>query len=166
MYRKYLGDQAIIFGIDIDPEAAALNAVHGQVRIGSQADSKFIRNVINEMGGVDIIIDDGSHRMDDIKTTLEVLFPLLANHGIYIIEDLHTAYWPDYGGSGYGNGNFFNYLNNIVHEMHHWYHDKKIASKRLGKYISCVNIYDSIVVIEKATPHKPVHSKVGSAQSI
>ena len=30
--------------------------------------------------------------------SFQTLFPLLAKNGIYVIEDLHTAYFPKYGG--------------------------------------------------------------------
>jgi len=36
----------------------------------------------------DIIVDDGSHDMNDIKISLDVLFPFLKEGGLYLIEDL------------------------------------------------------------------------------
>ena len=29
-------------------------------------------------------------------TSVDVLFPLLADGGVYIVEDCHTSYWPEY----------------------------------------------------------------------
>jgi 23S rRNA U2552 (ribose-2'-O)-methylase RlmE/FtsJ len=92
MWRKYFGDDAIIFGIDIDAECEKYNGQAGQVRIGSQTDKNFLESVVKEMGGVDIVLDDGSHVMKHITTTLEYLFPSLTEVGVYMIEDLHTAY--------------------------------------------------------------------------
>lgn len=40
---------------------------------------------------LDLIIDDGSHRMKDQQETLAALWPTLAPGGAYIIEDLHTS---------------------------------------------------------------------------
>lgn len=37
------------------------NGKHEQVRIESQDDAKFLESIVTEMGGVDIILDDGSH---------------------------------------------------------------------------------------------------------
>jgi hypothetical protein len=39
-------------------------------------------------GGIDTIIDDGSHASRDQQATLKALFPLLRNGGWYFIEDL------------------------------------------------------------------------------
>jgi hypothetical protein len=44
-----------------------------------------------------IVIDDGSHLAADQETALEALWPHLRPGGLYIIEDLHTAYWKGYG---------------------------------------------------------------------
>ncbi len=65
-----------------------------QVRIGSQDDPAFLRSVIDEMGSPDIILDDGSHVSDHQKISFETLWPLLKVGGLYVIEDLHTAYFP------------------------------------------------------------------------
>jgi hypothetical protein len=46
-----------------------------------------------------VIIDDASHVNDLTIQTFKNLWPTVAPGGFYIIEDLHTAYWPDeYGG--------------------------------------------------------------------
>jgi hypothetical protein len=66
LWRKYFGDDAIIFGININPDCEKLNGLAGQVRIGSQIDRPFLESVIKEMGGVDIVLDDGSHHMQHI----------------------------------------------------------------------------------------------------
>jgi hypothetical protein len=40
---------------------------------------------------VDVILDDGSHKMKDQQITFAKLFKMLKTGGIYIIEDLHTS---------------------------------------------------------------------------
>ena len=160
MWRKYFGEKAVLFGIDIDERVATLNNIDGQVRVGAQSDEIFMKGVVDEMGGVDIVLDDGSHRMDDIKSTFESIFPLLAHGGLYIIEDLHTAYWNDYGGGSDRKGNFFNYVNNIIHDMHHWYHDKPQSCPGISECVFGIHVYDSILVIEKSLVHMPVYSSV------
>jgi len=53
--------------------------------------------------GWDIIIDDGGHTMFQQQITLSVLFHKLKSNGIYILEDLHTSYYPDYGANDQNN---------------------------------------------------------------
>jgi hypothetical protein len=160
MWRKYFGQDAIIFGIDIDPECKKYNGLSGQVRIGSQDDEEFLSSVVAEMGGIDIVLDDGSHRMDHILTSLRVLFSKLSNSGVYLIEDLHTAYWNRFGGGFSKKRNFFNKIRDLVDDMHHWYHGKGVKEKLISDSCSAIHIHDSIVVLEKNEVYRPVHSQV------
>lgn len=105
----------------INPACAALDGRAGAVRIGSQADGAFLRDVVREMGGIDIVLDDGSHRMVHMRRSFDVLFPLLSEGGIYMVEDLHTAYWRAYGGAKARRSTFLNFARRLVDDMHHWY---------------------------------------------
>lgn len=161
MWRQYLGPEAIIFGVDIDPECAKYNGRFAQVRIGSQTDISFLSEVVEEMGGsVDVVLDDGSHNMSDILFSLRTLFPRLNRGGVYFIEDLHTAYWRKNGG-GYGSSNnFFNVVRDLIDDMHHWYHGKKMREQLIGEACSGLHVHDSICVLEKRGVFRPVHSRV------
>jgi hypothetical protein len=160
MWRKYFGGDAIIYGIDIDPSCAAFNGHDAQVRIGSQDDSTFLETVVAAMGGIDIVLDDGSHVMSHVKSSLMALFPLLSTGGIYFIEDLHTCYWSQYGGGYNSRENFFHVVGELINDMHHWYHGAGIVRKEIGSALGAIHIHDSIVALEKQSPIPPVHSQV------
>ena len=59
----------------------------------------FFSKSSRKPAGQDIIIDDGSHLNRHVVKSFQVLFPLLADDGIYVAEDTQTAYWPGEGGS-------------------------------------------------------------------
>ena len=160
LWRKYFGNKATIFGIDIEPECIKYSTPTEQIRIGSQIDESFLKSVIKEMGGVDIILDDGSHHMKHIPVTLKILYPYLNYGGIYMIEDLHTAYWKKYGGGYDAKNNFFKFVMDLVDDIHHWYHPKRIKQPNISKDCSGIHIHDSIVVLEKNKVHSPVHSHI------
>ncbi len=162
MWREYFGPDALIFGIDIDPNCAQYNGQHGEVRIGSQDDPAFLGDVVEEMGGVDVVLDDGSHMMSHVRKSLDILFPLLSQGGIYMIEDLHTAYWSTYEGGYTASENFFRTLPEILHDMHHWYHSHGQTRPGVGGAVSGIHVHDSIAVLEKGPVHRPVHSQVGA----
>jgi hypothetical protein len=65
----------------------------------SQDDDTFLRSMAAEIGNIDIIIDDGSHINRHVIDTFKTLFPLLADDGIYVVEDTQTSYWPKFGGT-------------------------------------------------------------------
>lgn len=161
LWRSYFGRKARIFGIDIDPRCAAFDEQAGKVRIGSQDDPEFLASVIDEMGGVDLVLDDGSHRMDHVEAALAMLFPRLSEDGVYMIEDLHTAYWPDWGGGHDADTNFFNTVRRLIDGMHRWYHDQGNEAPEISHEINGIHVHDSIVVLEKGAPFRPTHSRIG-----
>jgi hypothetical protein len=112
------------------------------------------------MGGVDIVLDDGSHQMKHIPVTLNYLFQHLSQGGIYMIEDLHTAYWKRWGGGYRAKANFFGFVMDLVDDMHHWYHAKGIKHTAISKNCSGIHVHDSIVVLEKNKVYEPVNSKI------
>ena len=160
VWRNYLGKDAIIYGIDIDSNCAKFDGIAGHVRIGSQDDPKFLESIIHEMGGVDIILDDGSHQMDHVLKTFKFLFPKLNDGGIYMIEDLHTAYWGNYGGGYKSKFNFFSFVSELINDMHHWYHFGGVNHPDISSFCSAIQIHDSIAVFEKKSVYKPTHSKI------
>lgn len=50
MWREYFGDKATIYGIDINPECKSFENAPNHVRIGSQDDPTFLKEVTDEMG--------------------------------------------------------------------------------------------------------------------
>ena len=162
LWRKYFGADATIFGIDIDPTCAKFDGQSGSVRIGSQDDPEFLRQVVAEMGGVDIVLDDGSHMSKHIRASLNTLFPLLEEGGIYMIEDLHATYWPSHKGGYQNRGTFISDLRQMYDDMHHWYHAEGQKISATADFLSAMHFYDSIAVLEKQRVTAPLHSQIGT----
>jgi hypothetical protein len=87
-----------VYGIDICDKSP-----HDRRRVktflGSQTDPEFLDSVVNTIGKLSIIIDDGSHQNEHVLFTFQHLFPHLADDGIYAIEDTQTSYWRMDGGN-------------------------------------------------------------------
>ncbi len=149
LWRKFLGDEAVIFGIDIDPKCAAFDGSDGCVRIGSQDDPKFLRDVAAEMKGLDVVLDDGSHVGRHQRASFDVLFPLLNDGGIYIIEDVCTSYWPHWEGGRNRRGTIIEYLKDKVDEMHNHYQTKGMNNLANMTNMESIEFFDSIVAIRK-----------------
>ena len=159
LWRSYFGEKATIFGIDIDADCARFDGISGSVRIGSQSDPEFLDDVVSEMSGIDVVLDDGSHRMDHIRETLTHLFPKLARGGTYLIEDLQAAYFAEFGGGIDSDGNFFDELRRYADALHRHYHDAEVVPD-FAREISGVHMHDSIVVLDKGPVHPPCRSRV------
>ncbi len=170
MWREFFGPSAVIFGVDIDPECANLSLTGAQVRIGSQVDLDFMTAVIEEMGGVDVIIDDGSHMSEHVITTLRGLWPQLAEGGRYIIEDLHTSYWPAWGGGLRRPSSSVESLKRLADVLHQPYFATNADNGGLGierETLLSLTFYDSVAVLNKRRmpPPQPFRGGTGRTES-
>lgn len=81
---------AKIYAIDISSQVS-----HNNDRVktytGDQSKRDDLLKVIEEIGEVDLIIDDGSHVVSHQQISLGFLFKYLKKDGQYWIEDLHTS---------------------------------------------------------------------------
>ena len=169
LWRKALGEKATIFGIDIDPKCAEFDGKFATVRIGSQDDAGFLKDVVREMGGVDIVLDDGSHVASHERASFETLFPLLSEGGLYIIEDVHTAYWPSFEGGLKRSGTAIEFMKKQIDEMHGHYLNKARNTETAIPPIESIQFFDSVIAVRKRkqAPRRhvnvPHHSTVASA---
>ena len=95
---KHFFPKAQIVGLDIE-DKSFVERPRIKVYQGSQTDEQLLVQIAEECGGIKVVIDDGSHRPEHIRETFRILFPLLEDDGIYVIEDTQTSYWPKWGGS-------------------------------------------------------------------
>ncbi len=166
MWRRYFGPEAVIWGIDINPEVLGIDDPDLEVRVGSQADPDFLRGIVEEMGGVDIVLDDGSHVASHQRESLRVLFPLLEDGGLYVVEDLHTSYWYEFEGGYRRSGAFLEVVKDLIDDMHAWYHKKPARSPidAVGN-VPRITIYDSVVFLRKASRTRPMYVRRGEPLS-
>ncbi len=165
MWRKYFGENAIIYGIDIDPRCKGFEEDGCQIRIGSQDDPEFLNGVVDEMGGIDIVLDDGSHVASHQLASFKALFGRVNKGGLYIVEDLHTSYWDDWEGGLKRPGAFLEIVKDMIDHMHEWYVgvDTGLNSIGIKTLVTGLHVYDSMVVIEKATKNEPYAVHVGES---
>lgn len=164
MWRDYFGPGATITGVDVDPRCAELTGDQIKVFIGDQEDRGFLNHVADEVGEIDIVIEDGGHTMGQQIATFEELWPRIRNGGIYLVEDLHTSYWRRYGGGYKRSGTFIEYAKDLVDQQNAW-HSRDAETFTVDQYtrsIRGMHIYDSIVVLDKGRVSKPTHEKTGT----
>jgi hypothetical protein len=97
IWRDYF-PRARIVGMDINDKDVDLGPRVRFVR-GDQSSAEDLERVVAALGGPpDVVIDDGSHLGGHAKLSFEYLFPRMSSGSLYVVEDLHTSYWPEYGG--------------------------------------------------------------------
>ena len=83
LWNKYFADAHII-GIDRNKVDYTPSSTNITVMQGKSSRLDTFKTITN----VDIVIDDGSHKVVDQITTYNILYPRLNPNGIYIIEDI------------------------------------------------------------------------------
>lgn len=97
VWRDYFPRSAVV-GLDVCEKEVDLGRRVGFVQ-GDQSVPDDLAMVLDLLGGPpDIVIDDGSHLVDDAERSFRYLFPLMSSGSLYVFEDLHTSYWREYGG--------------------------------------------------------------------
>ncbi|MET8453074.1 hypothetical protein [Streptomyces sp. NPDC005209] len=151
---KHFFPRALIYGIDI-VDKRPLDAPRLTTVTADQSSPEQLTAFAERHGPFDIVIDDGSHISQDVITTFRHLFPHVRPTGLYVIEDLHTAYWPgvfrgndtDLSDPNYTVG----FLKTLVDGLHHEEFLRSDAREPLATdpRIKGMHLYRNVAVIEK-----------------
>jgi hypothetical protein len=159
LWKRYLGPFAQIVGIDIDPTCKVLEEDQIAVRIGDQSDLSFLQKVIDEFGSPDVVLDDGSHVMSDISASFKFLYPHITKNGVYMIEDLHTAYWDEYEGGLGRAGTFIEQAKGLVDELNADHSRGAVPISEFSRTTMSMHFYDSVVAFERGR-HLKKHAPI------
>jgi SAM-dependent methyltransferase len=142
LWSRYFKNAELIVGCDINPACRALayedprvKIVVGDVNLDRTRDE--IKNISSDYH---VVIDDGSHRSDDIVRAFTFLFERVVPGGVYIAEDLHCSYWAEWNGGLFRSAsamNFFKVLADVVN-YDHW----GIRASRSDLFSAFTNEYD------------------------
>lgn len=172
IWGKYFGNAEIIVGCDIRPECGGLEFDDPRIAIVvANANSQAaVDQITSHSPQYDIIIDDGSHRSCDIIETFIRYFPLVADEGFFVIEDLHCSYWTEYKGGLYFPYTSIAYLKHLadIVNREHWRSNTvsdEVLSGFVKKYhidathaqldrIHSVEFINSLCIIRKSPTEK------------
>lgn len=151
MWRDYFGTSSRIVGIDVEPRVAALAEPGIAIEVGDQGDPNFIGDVARRHGPFDIIIDDGSHVSSHQITSFETLWQYLKFGGVYLVEDLHTNYWPEHHGGGVGvDGTFIEWTKHRIDDLNARHsRQPDFAESEWTRTIGGIHLYDSVAAFDK-----------------
>lgn len=164
MWKSYFGPRARIVGVDINPKCADLGEPQIEIVIGDQEDRQFLRSLADKLGDIDVLIEDGGHTMTQQIATFEEMWPNVVDGGVFLMEDLHTNYWPKYGGGLRREGTFIEYAKKLVDQQHAWHSRDKdeLDVDTYSRTIAGMHFYDSIIVFDKANVPRPRTKKTGT----
>ena len=92
MWKKFFGNKARIIGVDLYPKTKELEKYGFEIFIGDQSSSKFWKNFFDEVGNIDILVDDGGHTNENQILTVNHVLNNVNDDGIILIEDIFSSY--------------------------------------------------------------------------
>ncbi|MBF0160109.1 MAG: SEL1-like repeat protein [Magnetococcales bacterium] len=163
MWKRYFGPYATIIGIDINPMCKYFEEDQIFVRIGPQQDGLFLQSVLDEFGTPDIVLDDGSHIQSHVVASFNYLYHKISKNGVYVVEDLHTAYWSEYEGGLRRDGSFIESCKNMVDSLNANHDRTNRTVSDFTKDTVSMHFYDSMVAFERGR-HKFQQATVPSPE--
>ena len=161
MWRDYFGRGTKIYGADIHPRSRELEERNTRIFVGDQEDRTFLREIADEIGRpIDVVIEDGGHFPRQQIHTFEEIYPRMSPDGCFLIEDLHTSYWPKYEGGLYRPETFMEYAKPLTDKLNAW-HSSELKVDKFTRTTKSMHFYDSILVFERGKVVKPTHEKRG-----
>ena len=121
--KETFKNSTCILGLDIDNRCKIYEDFENNVfiEIGDATDVNFIQSITKKYGSFDVILDDGSHINKDVIKTFELLFPLLNDNGLYIVED--TICYKSYHHIVNNYENHLQYFFKYTQYLNQWRHD-------------------------------------------
>ena len=119
MWRDVLPEESKIYGIEINQDPLThFSLPNTTIFYGDQTDHLFLHNVASNVENIDIIVDDGGHTQEQIKTSFDYLFKYcLSMGGYYVVEDLGCSYWNGWSGDSRYTETAIDYFLKKVHSV-------------------------------------------------
>jgi len=100
MWRNWLGADARIIGIDLNPGAIKWRESGFEIFIGDQGDPEFWKKTLKEIGEFDALLDDGGHQsFQQIVTAIEAI-KMATKDCVIAIEDTGCSFLKDFSAHG------------------------------------------------------------------
>ncbi|MFI6095635.1 class I SAM-dependent methyltransferase [Lentzea sp. NPDC051213] len=148
MWQRYFR-RGLVHGLDITPKTVTGPRI--TTIQGDQSDAEFLDRLGRELGPFDVIIDDGSHLNDHVQISFHALFPHVRPGGLYVVEDLQTAYWPRWGGHpSAADGTSMGMLKSFVDGLNQAeVRDPRGEGSYVERNISGISFHHNIAFVEK-----------------
>jgi hypothetical protein len=97
MWKTYFGSGSRVIGVDLNPDVTKLRDQGFEVYSGNQGSPDFWKGFFDQIGQVDIVLDDGAHTNAAQMVTAQSVVPFTKDGGMLVVEDTHASYMPEFG---------------------------------------------------------------------
>lgn len=144
MWQNYFGDGCKIHGVDIEKACKCYESKGISIHIGDQEDRDFWLAFREQVGPVDVLIDDGGHTPEQQMVTLEEILPYMPPGSVYICEDVHRVAnrFADFAAGLISQLNAQNRIEGSILQA---------TTTPLQQSLASIHVYPYVYVIEKHT---------------
>lgn len=132
MWRNWLGPQARIVGIDLNPEAGKWREAGFEIHIGDQGDPRFWVDTFRRIGEFDAFLDDGGHQSFQQIVTAQAAIIAATKKCVVAVEDTATSYMSDF--ATHAENSFLQYAKDSTDNL-----IGKITHISPGRFIPMIN---------------------------
>ena len=167
IWKNYFSKNSKIIGIDLNPECKKFEKDNIKIFIGNQSDSSFWKNFFDEVGKVDVILDDGGHtNLDQIITSVNVI-DKINDDGMLVVEDTITSYVQEYNSNK--NFSFINFSKKTIDDINFKNNENmKQFSFSLNNFVNSIEFFESFVIFKinrkKCFFNKPLNNNGENSQ--
>lgn len=134
-WKKWLGKNARVIGIDVNPNVKKFDGDGVEVIIGNQADPEFWKMLYNKIPEIDIVIDDGGHQFFQQIITFFAVLTMAKKQTALIFEDVATSFFESFFHEKNSNS-FLDFtkqiIDNIILKQFFSRHNEKAWRKNLN----------------------------------
>jgi hypothetical protein len=156
MWAEYFPHGRIV-GLDVEEKRLRLPP-SVTVLQGSQSDAALLARVWEGHGPFDIIVDDGSHRAADVLASFRALYPRMGPGAFYVVEDVQTAFWPDFDGTPAATGTIVELAHHIFLAMHAIElraRGQEPAHTEFGDITAAIHLHRNLIAFERGANTYP-----------
>lgn len=84
-----------------------------------------------------------------VINTFNTLYGRVAADGVYLVEDMHTSYWPKFGGGLRKKGTFIEFAKLKIDELNAQHVRSGLDISDVTRTTDSIAFYDSVVVFER-----------------
>ena len=144
IWQDFFGPDSKIVGVDLNPKCKKFEDGNIKIFIGSQSSKTFWANLFNEIGKVDIVIDDGGHTNHQQIITAINCIPNIKNGGMLITEDVHTSYLKRFDNPS--KYSFISFVKKTIGDINSLFPEINKFKFSLNKYVYSIQNFESMAV--------------------
>ena len=143
MWRSFFGPKARIIGVDLNPECLKWESEGFDIFIGDQGDPEFWREFREQVGSIDILVDDGGHSYEEQIATVEGIAEVVLDGGMVVVEDTHTSYMTGFGDE---HASFINFVKDLLDGINSRF--GQFSCEMASEPFWSIEVFESIVALK------------------